>query len=739
METVGLNHTAVLYALGWAIAHSLWQMGLLWLIYQLFLGLPKNVKPAYRYGAAVLFVASGFVWFTITFTDQFYTYQSINRYIEQLPVADGEMLSPEIHAAGASGEIINRIFSVFERFIPYLSAGYLAVLIFLFVRLINAYGYTQKIRTRGLVPAGEFWDDQLLQFTRKLGLSENIKVYLTALIDVPATIGFFKPVILLPIATINHLSTEQVESIILHELAHIRRQDYLLNIFISILETILFFNPFAYLLVNVVKKERELFCDDFVVAFKNDPHNYATALLHLEKLRKGTTALLAVAATGHDGVLLNRVKRIMKVNAQPFQYREKLIALFFISGLLSTLAWLDPVPSSPTHPLTAKAKIADGITAQPLTIQDLIIKSEGNIANAEKTATKKTIAAKLIETKADVNFAPLAMEVKPLERFDLQTTFNETYINDHPSGTFGNVAPLSAFKENSELPPFAFDVLPLKKYAPYPVQEDSVNVLQLFKTTTPDRDNEFNQLIEKALQLSAAQKPVPFELLSRIEQLNGLRFSFHYNEQNRRMKERVSGFAAEAPQPSDMVYFNEPPTHPNERVNLASREYRKVTRSNNPVQRAKGQSFVIIDDQLLIKGEHLDDDNTVRKSTREKRVSGASDFYIGDEMRQSFGGSAVTGWGVNMDSSFDRMRLARPTKRKSNVAIALTPSANGELFITDNIQGPKNIRSTSPAKVIAGTKKVSSGKANAAQKITISIETSNELISIEFDQDEQEE
>jgi beta-lactamase regulating signal transducer with metallopeptidase domain len=737
METVGLNHTAVLYALGWAIAHSLWQMGLLWLIYQLFLGLPKNVKPAYRYGAAVLFVASGFVWFTITFTDQFYTYQSINRYIAQLPVADGEVLSPEILAPSASGEIINSLFNTFERFIPYLSAGYLTVLIFLFVRLINAYGYTQKIRTQGLVPAGDFWDYQLLQFARKLGLSENIKVYLTELIDVPATIGFFKPVILLPIATINHLSTEQVESIILHELAHIRRQDYLLNILVSVLETILFFNPFAYLLVKVVKKERELFCDDFVVAFKNDPHNYATALLHLEKLRKGSTALLAVAATGHDGVLLNRVKRIMKVNAQPFQYREKLIALFFISGLLSTLAWLDPIPSSPNHPLAATAKITDKATAEPATIQDLIIKSEVNEADAEKAATKKAFASvKLKESNPDLHFTPASTAVKPLERSDLQTTFNETYSNDYPVSAFGSFAPGNTLSDNGEPKPFALDNIPLKKYAPYPFPGDSINVLQLFKTTAPEQENEFYLLMEKALQLSAAQKPVPFELLSRIEQLKEMRFSFHYNEKNRRIKERASGTAADARHSSDIIYFNEPPMHPKEREDLTTGEYQRVIRSTSPVQMAKGQPYLIIDDKRILKGGKLDDNANKRKAPNERTIYSLSDFYIGDEMRQSFGTASINGWGVNTDSSGDQHRGAAPRIRKSGVAVGMSPSVNGHFFITDNFQTSGNVRSTSPAKVIARTKKTSSGKATA-QKITISIETSNEMISIEFDQNEE--
>src|SRR5688572_29548674 len=115
MELSGLNYTAVLYALGWAIAHSLWQMGLLFLIYQLFFGLPKNVKPTLRYGVAVTVVSLGFLWFAGTFIEQFYIYQSINRYIAQLPFLESEV-SVTISDPNNSSAIADYLFKTFETF-----------------------------------------------------------------------------------------------------------------------------------------------------------------------------------------------------------------------------------------------------------------------------------------------------------------------------------------------------------------------------------------------------------------------------------------------------------------------------------------------------------------------------------------------------------------------------------------------------------------------------------------------
>ncbi len=94
---------------------------------------------------------------------------------------------------------------------------------------------------------------------------------------------FFKPVILVPLAAINHLTPQQLEAVLLHELSHIKRYDYLVNLIINFIQTILYFNPFVKAFVKIVEKEREKSCDDMVLQFQYDSHEYATALLMLEK------------------------------------------------------------------------------------------------------------------------------------------------------------------------------------------------------------------------------------------------------------------------------------------------------------------------------------------------------------------------------------------------------------------------------------------------------------------------
>jgi beta-lactamase regulating signal transducer with metallopeptidase domain len=347
-----LNISAVLYALGWAILHSFWQMGILWVVYQLVFGLPKKSRPAIKHNSSLLLLLFGFTWFLVTGIIHFQEYLSVQQYVDILPMAEYvSSTTAAVQQAGNSFAALSDNFSrisesallFLENNIGHISAIYLFILVLMMFRFTHAYIYSNQLKKKGLLPAGNQLVDKITDWSSTMGLHQQVHIFLSQCIDIPATIGFLKPVILLPVATVNKLSMEQVESIILHELAHIRRLDYVWNIAGAVIETILFFNPFVYLLTSVQKKERELCCDDFVLGFSRDPHNYASALLELEKTRIAGKAQLALASNGQEGQLLTRVKRILNIQSNKLQYRQRFIALLFITTLLSALAWLHPV------------------------------------------------------------------------------------------------------------------------------------------------------------------------------------------------------------------------------------------------------------------------------------------------------------------------------------------------------------------------------------------------------------
>lgn len=334
-----LYNSPFLIALGWTIASSLWQTALLWLICQLAGNIDKRNNPSFRHALAALATGISFCWFAVTLAQNYSAIMHLTRSIAGLS-ALSEDAAKALFAA-RTGVSRNSFFELLSTYLPYFSAAYLIVLLILLIKLLNAYLFSRKLRTEGLYAAEPQWINYVNRYAAYLGIKRKVRIFFSEYINVPATLDFFKPVILIPVAAFNHLTPQQVESILLHELAHIRRNDYLINIIISVIETILFFNPFVHLLGKTIRKEREHCCDDLVLHYNTDAHSYASALLSLEKMRIGVPSI-AVAATGNDNQLLGRVKRIMNVKTTNFNYGQKLFAFVFIAFLLISIAWLSP-------------------------------------------------------------------------------------------------------------------------------------------------------------------------------------------------------------------------------------------------------------------------------------------------------------------------------------------------------------------------------------------------------------
>ncbi len=174
-----------------------------------------------------------------------------------------------------------------------------------------------------------------MQMTRPVTLLES------CLAEVPVVIGHLRPVILIPVGLLNGLPVGQIEAILLHELAHIRRADYLVNLMQTLMEGLLFYHPAAWWISSVIRAERENCCDDLVVATSGDAHEYATALAALAENRVNMREA-AMAATGG-----NLVKRIRRLLAQPEGPRA-MVAPMLSAGILivtctvALAAWESP-------------------------------------------------------------------------------------------------------------------------------------------------------------------------------------------------------------------------------------------------------------------------------------------------------------------------------------------------------------------------------------------------------------
>lgn len=207
--------------------------------------------------------------------------------------------------------LISNSFSIliekFGIFIPYLTLVYLAIVIILIIRLLLSFYKIRAYKLEGISQIPFHWSLFTKNVANQLCINSEVKIYLSNLIKSPLTIGFFKPIILIPIASINQLTVDQLEAIIVHELAHIKRADFFTNILISVIDVLLFFNPFNYLLSKSLEQERENACDDLVLQHNYNQVSYAEALLNLASQQ---SLNLSIQAANKNGLLI-RVKRIL--------------------------------------------------------------------------------------------------------------------------------------------------------------------------------------------------------------------------------------------------------------------------------------------------------------------------------------------------------------------------------------------------------------------------------------------
>lgn len=336
-----LTQSALLRALGWSLLNSLWQMAGLWLSYWLLLAVFRNASARSRHGLAFLLLGIGTAWSGVTFVSAY--------FFPGRPVhlSTGYPIFPSLRQLPSLQLFISEA-------LPYLSSLYLLILFFLFIRFAQHYIYSRRLKE---VTLSEI-QPELRVFVEKagkaMGIGKEVRIGLSSLVDSPVTLGFLKPVILLPFAMAANLSLQQAEAILLHELSHIKRHDYLLNMGLRFVETFFFFNPFALLLIRNIKKEREHCCDDLVLQYNYDPHAYASALLSLAKNSQGSSFQLALAASGNnDHLLLNRVRRILKQkesSSRPGAAPVILGLLVLVSAFLNLLmpGSSEPVPEKNT-------------------------------------------------------------------------------------------------------------------------------------------------------------------------------------------------------------------------------------------------------------------------------------------------------------------------------------------------------------------------------------------------------
>ena len=272
-----VNEPAV-QAIGWALVHFVWQGTLIALIAAVALRLLRQSAADVRYVVATIALAlmatlpvvTGLQVWRATAAEASVSSRQQALGMESVSATPRTVAANTLTAAFTDAVEIPAPGMSVERWIPAMVTLWMAGVLVLALRLAGGWLWIQRTKSRNAVPADARLEAMLQRLMRTLHIQRRVRLLMSSDVDVPTVIGWLKPAVLLPMSAVSGLSLVQIEAILAHELAHIRRHDYLVNLLQTLLETLLFYHPAVWWLSGRIRAEREHCCDDLAVEVCGD-------------------------------------------------------------------------------------------------------------------------------------------------------------------------------------------------------------------------------------------------------------------------------------------------------------------------------------------------------------------------------------------------------------------------------------------------------------------------------------
>lgn len=393
----------ILKAISWTLIHSVWQGLILAIFAGLVIVFTRKSKAAVRYnvlsGLFLMFIVA--VGFTFN-----YEYQQETALVSDGTIAGATVL--ELKNVTTSPTEITPDYLHETRIYLNEHATTIAAIWFLifaikcfgvFRNLTNVY----RIRNYKVHDASEYWNSRVADLSEKLNIKKQIILLESQLVKVPSVTGFFKPIILIPVGLLSNLPQDQIEAILLHELAHIKRRDYFINLLQSFAEILFFFNPGFLWISSLIKDERENCCDDIAVIITQSKSKFVHALVSFQEYNMKQNEL-ALGFGKNKNQLLARAKRIIQDNNKSLNTVEKtFLSLCIIVMLTFSLACSNTkATTAKTAEKESKAEIAylKDLTRDKLLREDEI-QAEIAAHDAYKTAAIAKVEAETAKVKAE--------------------------------------------------------------------------------------------------------------------------------------------------------------------------------------------------------------------------------------------------------------------------------------------------------------------------------------------------
>ena len=443
--------------LGWTLLHFLWQGAVVGVLFGLALALTARASAPTRYRVALAFFVLLAACPVVTFIWLSPEQASVTGIAMLGAPAATAMLTAAANTAGDWRAFI-------DPWLPWAVLVWAAGVTFMTGRLLVEWREVRRLTRVDIEPLSRAWQLRVSRLCATLGVERAVAVLQSARVHVPLVVGWLKPVILVPMGALAGLTPAQLELILMHELAHVRRNDYLVNLLQVVVETLLFYHPVVRWVSRVLREERENCCDDLVVARSGDALGYARALTELA----GAQSLALQTSVGSDGgKLLSRIKRIVAVR-EPTRVAAHwsvgaLLAVFglSLSGLLHPMG--APVTREEAAPPAAvSTAVEPAVQAAPVRVAAVEVpvmhtpamRPSASQAPAKRTVTRPAAdsAAAAPSTSAETAAAPAMPAIEQPEAGATPDLTQPTQAPTEAVASMASAAPEAVTRAVAEAP-----------------------------------------------------------------------------------------------------------------------------------------------------------------------------------------------------------------------------------------------------------------------------------------------
>ncbi|MBW3468903.1 M56 family metallopeptidase [Arthrospiribacter ruber] len=381
-----------LFALGWVLLHALWQIAGVGLLLWAMLKIQQNKSSAYKYRAGMLALLMIPLLGIATFNYELHQ-QGQTSAAALIPIHDSDELLSFIES-GTSVPLQNDLKATLKPYLPQLVNFWFVGAILFLIRLAAGLSDINRLRRKTHEPFDVDFEDFLVKKSKQLKIDKVVKLLHSTHVDMPVTFGIWKPIILIPTSLILQISPQQLEAIISHELAHIKRNDYLFNMIQRYLEVFYFFHPVFWWINSEIRKYREMACDELAISHGTEPKALAYGLANVLNHAKNSSPELALAAAKKDPPTLMRIKTIMGIKTD-YSQPTSLTSITMIITLLigaTLMVSAERETFSQADELEPQVSASDTTKNQKNIITDegliLQIDDHGNLAIIDTTKTK---------------------------------------------------------------------------------------------------------------------------------------------------------------------------------------------------------------------------------------------------------------------------------------------------------------------------------------------------------------